>query len=372
MALVAVRVSDGAIVAMVGGADYQASAFNRAFDGRRQLGSTVKPLTWLFAFEDDPALSSSTPIPDQAIERQVGEDLWAPTNYDGEYKGVVSMGEALAQSRNVPAILVAERVGMKRLKSAWRSLGLSGATAFPSAALGAFDGTPVELAAAYTVFPGKGEAVRPRLVRSVRLPDGSEGWREGIERKRHTSERAAFLATDALVDVVETGTGRRVRSFGVRGVVGGKTGTTDNAHDAWFVGFTETLSVAVWVGFDKGKHLGLTGAQAAAPAWARFVSGSGTEGRGFASPDTVISVDLCMESGAIALVECPEQASAWFSVDTEPIEYCPFHGEIDEGEAARMRAIERVRERMGELGEEPPERQRRGWFRRRKAKAEAE
>ena len=125
MALVAIRAADGAIVAMVGGGDYGASGFNRAIDARRQVGSTVKALTWLFAFEDDPTLAPSTPIPDQPYEVVVGDETWAPKNYDGEYLGVVSMRDALAQSRNVPAVLLAERVGLARIQSGLKGLGLA-------------------------------------------------------------------------------------------------------------------------------------------------------------------------------------------------------------------------------------------------------
>jgi penicillin-binding protein 1B len=347
MALVAVRAADGAIVAMVGGGNYGASGFNRAMDARRQVGSTVKGLTWLIAYEDDPSMAPSTPIPDQPYEVQVGDEIWAPKNYDGEYLGVVSMQDALAQSRNVPAVLLAKRVGLARIQRGLRGLGLSRATRYPSVALGAFDATPVELAGAFTAFPGRGQAMRPRLVRSVRLPNGREGWAPAGPPPEAMSERAAFLATVSLVRVMTHGTGRRATKFGLTGVVGGKSGTTNDAHDAWFVGFTDTLSVAVWVGFDKGKNLGLTGSQAALPAWTRFVSASGTVGDGFDPPEGVVSVSMCDESGGVAIELCPEQSAAWFSTEAAPREPCPTHGELTEGEIARQKALDGVRENLG-------------------------
>ncbi len=348
IALVAVRAADGAIVAMVGGSNYGTSGFNRAVDARRQVGSTVKALTWLVAFEDDPTLAPITPIPDQPYEIEFGGETWSPKNYDGEYLGVVSMRDALAQSRNVPAVLIAERVGLDRLRRGLRGLGLRGATNFPSVALGAFDATPVELAGAFTVFPGHGQAARPRLVRSVRLPDGREGWERSRKLPVPLSERAAFLANVSLQRVMTHGTGRRASKFGLKGVVGGKSGTTDDAHDAWFVGFTDTLAVAVWVGFDKGKDLGLTGSQAALPAWTRFVSGSGTVGDGFPAPEGVVNVSLCKESGGVGVEACLEQESGWFSSEAAPQELCPLHQILDEGEVARQKALEGVRQELEE------------------------
>jgi penicillin-binding protein 1B len=346
MALVVVRAADGAVVAMVGGGNYGSSGFNRAMDARRQVGSTVKALTWLFAYEDDPSMAPTTPIPDQPYEVQVGDTVWAPKNYDGEYLGVVTMQDALAQSRNVPAVLLAERVGLRRIKSGLRGLGLSRATDFPSVSLGAFDATPVELAGAFTVFPGNGQAMPPVLVRSVRLPDGREGWHAPPAPPPPMSERAAFLATSSLARVMTHGTGRRASKFGLNGVVGGKSGTTDDAHDAWFAGFTDTLAVVVWVGFDKGKNLGLTGSMAALPAWTRFVSSSGTVGKGFEAPEGVISVSLCTESGGVTVEACPESEASWFSTEAAPQEPCPLHAELTEGEIARQKVLDAVRQEV--------------------------
>ena len=164
-----------------------------------------------------------------------------------------------------------------------------------------------------------------------------------------------------MVRVMTHGTGRRAVKFGLEGVVGGKSGTTDEAHDAWFVGFTDTLAVAVWVGFDKGKNLGLTGSQAALPAWTRFVSASGTVGDGLSAPESVTSVSLCDESGGVAVPACAEQSAAWFSVEAAPFELCPLHNELTEGDIARERALEAVRQEVHGTGE--PE-AKKGFFKR--------
>ncbi|MGB0639156.1 MAG: transglycosylase domain-containing protein, partial [Myxococcota bacterium] len=326
-ALVALDVKTGAVLAMVGGRKYGASTFNRATLGQRQVGSTIKPLTWLYAFEDDANLAPNSLILDEPIEREVNGKVWAPRNYDGEFVGELTMEEALAQSRNIPAILVAEMVGMESLARRWNLLGLTSAKPYPSASLGAFDASPTDLAAAYTVFPGMGRSVQPTLIRSVRLPDGEEGWTQDIRKQRVASARAAFLATTTLEAVMNGGTGKGAAAYGLSGFVGGKTGTTDNGRDAWFVGFTDSIAVAVWVGFDKQKDLGLTGAQAALPIWARFVAGSGRVGERPSPPDSVVSAPLCEETGQIALPECPSSNQGWFSEGSEEGGACELHAE---------------------------------------------
>jgi penicillin-binding protein 1B len=263
IALVAVRVRDGAIVAMVGGRSYARSQFNRAVFGERQVGSTVKPITFLAAFEDDPTQSPATVVVDEPIERTVDGKLWAPQNYDGRYVGAVTWRRALDQSRNVPAVLVAEQVGLRRLDQLSDALGLAAVEPYPSSALGAFGATPAALAGAYTVFPGGGLVARPRLVRAVRDAAGAQLWGEEGGVHRVVSGRAAFLATSMLRTVVTEGTAHSAAKYGAVGALGGKTGTTDELRDAWFVGFSETLVTAVWVGFDRGRDLGLTGGEAA-------------------------------------------------------------------------------------------------------------
>jgi penicillin-binding protein 1B len=318
MALVAVRVSDGAVVAMVGGRDYGASQFNRAINAHRQLGSTIKPLTALLAFEADLSMSPATRLPDEPFERTIDGKRWAPKNYDGRYLGDVDVRTTIVHSRNVPAVHLAEGVGMASLARQWKALGLSGATSRPSSALGAFEATPLEVAAAYTVFPGRGEWARPSLVRAATDDGGNLLWNEDPITVRRVSARAAWLATTLLEDVIDDGTGRAARRLGVTGAVGGKTGTTDQERDAWFAGFTGELAVAVWVGHDRGKDLGLTGAQAALPAWSQFVAGSGTAGRSFTRPKGLVQVTVCADTGLPPTDTCTETTQAWFTEGYAP------------------------------------------------------
>lgn len=325
MALVALRVSDGAVVALVGGRDYNQSPYNRALAARRQIGSTVKPLTALFAFEDDEALSPATVLDDSPIERVEDGKPWKPRNYDGTFLGPVTVRQALSQSRNIPAVLLSERVGMHDLATKWKSLGLSTATSWKSSALGGFDATPVELAGAYSVFPGGGTWHRPVLVRSAVDSDGAVLWTEEPVAARRTSARAAFLATNILEDVVRTGTGSAAARYGAKGAVAGKTGTTDDARDAWFAGFSRDYVVVVWVGFDRARDLGLTGSQAALPAWARFMAGTGSLSGSFQPPADVEQATVCAESHLPARPACPATEPEWFSRGSVPAELCPAH-----------------------------------------------
>jgi penicillin-binding protein 1B len=325
-ALVAVRVEDGAIVAWVGGRDYTNSPFDRAGHAWRQVGSTVKPLTLLSAFDDDSSLTPLSRVVDEPITRRIDGRTWTPRNYDGTWLGDISLRTALEGSRNIPAIKLAEEVGIPALQSDLRALGLSRATNLPSVALGAFPATPVEVAGAYTVFPGGGTAHTPYLVTRVDDPFGQPVLRFEPERRDVASARAAALATSVLEGVVQDGTGSRVSRYGVEGPVGGKTGTTDDYRDAWFVGFTPTLSVAVWVGADQGGGFGLSGSRGAIPLWAPFVAASNTLNGTFPRPTSVTTVTVCAESERVARPACPTVYSELVPADHVPDASCDVHG----------------------------------------------
>jgi len=363
MSLLAVRASDGAIVALVGGRDYGESQFDRVFSGRRQVGSTIKPLTWLFAFDADPTLSPATVIQDVPIERTVDGKVWTPRNYDGAFLETVSLRDALVSSRNIPAILLAERVGLRTLASRWQGAGLSGATDWPSAALGSFEASPIELAQAYSAFPRGGTTVKPGLLRAVSTVDGELLYEEPEPVARRIADSAAtFLVTDSMREVLVRGSGRRAASYGVKGAVGAKTGTTDDGRDAWLAGFTPDLVVIVWVGFDRGKAHGLSGGQAALPAWSRFVVGSGTMGGRIAAPKELQQAEVCRSTGLPPCEDCEERVQDWFRVNHVPAEDCG---------GGRWNLVEQLRETLGGRGEEQDETepkeegQRRGWFRKR-------
>lgn len=367
IALVAVRVRDGAVVALVGGRSYAGSQFNRAVNARRQVGSITKPLTYLAAFEADRSLSPLSPIDDSPIERKVSGKSWKPANYDGQYKGIITIRQALAESRNVPAVLMAERVGHATLQRRNEALGLLDATALPAGALGAYLASPLEVAGAYTVFPGRGELAPPRLVEAVTDAEGRAVWQEEAMTLPRASPRAAFLATRLLEAVIEEGTGRSAAKAGLRGSVGGKTGTTDEAHDAWFVGFTPELAVAVWVGFDRGRDLGLTGGEAALPTWTRFVLASGTARGGFKAPEGVERLRVCASDHlpAVEGADCGPTYEEWVSAGSLDAPKRGPDGQVDAGGPVEN-ALQSVKERLApEAGKA-----RRRWFGREEAEPE--
>jgi penicillin-binding protein 1B len=359
ISLVAVRVRDGAVVAMVGGRDFGTSQFNRAVHGRRQVGSTAKPFTYLAAFEEDPTLSPVSKVLDEPIERTVAGKSWSPKNYDGNYKGEIPLRQALAESRNIPAVLMAEQVGYGDLARRNKDLGLTGADDNPAASLGSFLGTPLELAGAYTVFPGAGNYAQPRLVETVVDPAGKKLWSEEAIVLPRASPRASFLSHRLLQAVLSEGTGRGAATFGVKGAVGAKSGTTDDARDAWFAGYTDELVVVVWVGFDKGKDLGLTGAEAAMPTWARFVAASGTMPGEFSVPSGLEKVSICRsdwlpveagtDCGAVLEEYLPAQALPGLRREKGDESAAP-------GPIARL--IDEVRRGVGGKPEEAPTRRR--------------
>ncbi len=316
MALVAMRVDDGSIVALVGGRSYGESQFDRALHGRRQVGSTIKPLSALLALERDPSLSPATVFEDAPLERSVDGKTWAPRNYDGGFRGSMTLRESLRVSRNIPAVLLAEQAGLGRLQEGWQRLGLSGATANPASALGSFTASPVELASAYTVFPGRGKVSAPLLVRRVDEEEGGPVASWDADRSRQSSAESAWLVGDMLQGVVQSGTGRKASAYGATGALGGKTGTTDDARDAWFVGYTPELVVAVWVGFDRDRSLGLTGGKAALPTWSRFVSWSGTTAGSYPRPSGLHFVDGCVACSPDG--SCLDDDGDWFRTGSEP------------------------------------------------------
>ena len=362
VALVALDPSNGNILAIIGGRSHTESAFNRASLGARHVGSTIKPLTWMFAYDADPSLGPTSTVSNRRLERRVSNGTWSPRNHDGSESDDISLDHALAMSLNIPAVHVSEVVGVEQLAVQLSTMGLS-PQALPSLALGAFEASPLDMASAYTVFPGQGKQTFGRIIDSIRLPNGDEMNPEPVKKQRVSKHRASFFAESSLVRSVEWGTARSAKRYGVGGYAGGKTGTTDGGRDAWFVGFTPSLVVAVWVGHDKGRNLGQTGAQAALPIWARFVAGSGRmRDEPTEVPDDAIAVPVCEETGHFAVPECPTSAEQWFVEGTAAGKTCTVHGAAPKGAAA---IIESLRKRVRSADSESRARRGWNWFKRR-------
>ncbi len=273
-AVVLMDVHGGAVRAWVGGRDYDDSRFDRARLAWRQTGSAFKPFVYGAAFEA--GFAPSQPILDEPyrLASDGGPD-WRPRNYSGRFEGRMSMREALVRSQNVPVIRLAAAVGDDRVRDFARRAGLTGEIpASPVAALGVTAASPLEMTVAYASIAGHGRRPVPRFVLRVEDADGDVLLETEPKHVDVTDSATAYLLTDILRDVVDRGTGAGVRSVGFRGAAGGKTGTTDDATDAWFVGFTSELVGTVWVGFDEVRPLPAraTGGGVAAPVWGRIMA----------------------------------------------------------------------------------------------------
>jgi penicillin-binding protein 1B len=329
--LLAVDPRTGEILAMVGGRSYNQSQFNRTTEARRQPGSVFKPFVYLAAFEyaADEGLTDLTPASltlDEPATFTFDDQIWEPKNYD-EYDGEVTLRRALAMSRNLGTIRVGERIGFDQVATLWRRVGV-GTTprGYPSITLGVFELTPIEVAQAYTIFTNGG------AVRSLRALDHMQAGTQTLQPapskvKPVARSETTYLVTNMLRSVLNEGTGAGARAGGFSLDAAGKSGTTNDLRDAWFVGFTRELLTIVWVGYDDNQPLGLTGSTAALPIWTDFMKAAlaGRPNESFEVPEGVTFVDIDHDTGMLATPSCPNVFTESFLVGTEPIEYCPLH-----------------------------------------------
>jgi penicillin-binding protein 1B len=331
-ALVAIDPTTGEVLALVGGRFYNQSQFNRATAARRQPGSTFKPFVYLAAFEhaaeaNRSDLTPATLVLDEPTTWAYDQQEWSPRNYDGEYDGMISLRRALALSRNVATIKVAEQAGFDKVAALWRRAKVGKALqGYPSIALGVFELTPMEVATAYTAFANNGVIKPPRSI--ARVVSGEDSLMpKAIEGPRIARESTTFLVTHMMRSVLNEGTGASARGNGFSLDAAGKSGTTNDLRDAWFVGFTPELLAVVWVGFDDNTPLGLSGTQAALPIWTDFMKRA-LAGRGslaFDTPEGIGFVEIDRDTGRLALPTCPRVTTEAFLAGTEPLEVCDLH-----------------------------------------------
>jgi penicillin-binding protein 1B len=327
-ALVALDPRSGAILAYVGGRSWADSQFDRVAQARRQPGSAFKPVVLLAALARGeagaPPFTLASLLLDEPLEVDTPQGAWRPANYEKEFHGAVTLRRAVEDSLNVPIVRVAQAVGPEAIVAVARRMGIESALApVPSLALGTSEISPLELARAYALLANGGERVEVRSafhVTDARLRPLLES---PPLREREFDPAEVRLVTSALEGVVDRGTGHSLRALGYRGPAAGKTGTTNDARDAWFVGYTPELVAAVWVGFDDGRPLGLTGARAALPIFARFLIGAlGPEGGSdFAEPPGLESVSIHAGSGLRAGFLCWGEPE-WFLAGSAPRERC--------------------------------------------------
>ncbi len=270
-AIVAIDNATGEIKAMVGGRDFNLSKFNRATQALRQVGSSFKP--YVYTAVIDEGGSPDDTILDAPVSFQTVSGPYSPHNYDNKFEGTITLRRALAQSRNIPALKLAERVGIKTVIDYAHRFGItSNIPAYLPVALGSAEVTPLEQTSAFSVFPNDGVRVAPRYITKVTDYEGRILEEEFSDIKDVVSSRTARIMTSMLREVVLHGTA--VAAAKMPYPLAGKTGTTNDFTDAWFVGFSPSLTCGVWIGYDEKKSLGEkeTGARAALPIWMQFMT----------------------------------------------------------------------------------------------------
>ncbi|PAF42833.1 PBP1A family penicillin-binding protein [Helicobacter sp. 11S02596-1] len=280
-AMVVTDTKTGKILALVGGIDHNKSAFNRATQAKRQLGSSIKPFIYQIAFDN--GYSTATRVPDVARsfnknynidtkEADKESEYWRPNNFSKSFKGLVTLKEALSHSLNLATINLVEMVGFDKIYNQLQDYGFKNVPRDMSIILGSFGISPLGAAKEYSIFSNYGTIVEPTLIASITDKDGNTTAFEPIKVKQVTSPQQAFLTISILKEVVSNGTGRRAKVNGIE--VAGKTGTTNNNVDGWFSGFTPSIQAIVWFGRDDNTPIGPkeSGGVIAPPVFAYFLT----------------------------------------------------------------------------------------------------
>ncbi|MDF1503373.1 PBP1A family penicillin-binding protein [Roseisolibacter sp. H3M3-2] len=326
-AMVALDPRSGDVRALVGGRRYERGNFNRVLRARRQPGSAFKPFVYAAALEA--GMSPATEVDDVPVEVQIGRQVWAPRNFDDEYLGHTTLRRALMKSANAATVRVSRSLGEAKVVERARKNGIvSKIEPNPAIALGAAEVTPLELVSAYAPFANGGFRVVPRLVTRIAGVDGATLWTSEPSKVGVMDARDAYLLTSMLKSVVEEGTATAVRSAGVRDPVAGKTGTTNDGTDVWFVGYTPTLVAGFWFGYDEPRSMGrgASGGRLAAPAWAEFYAAGWKErGQDWQPPAGLVQRRIDAYNGQLAGEWCPVTRDEWFRAGTEPTERCAEH-----------------------------------------------
>jgi penicillin-binding protein 1A len=326
-ALVALDPTTGDVLAIVGGSDAVEFPYNRAVRSRRQPGSAFKPFVYAAALEH--GYSPVSMLKDLHSIRLGDREEWTPRNHE-DSPDAQTLREALAQSNNEAAVALQQKVGSKAVLRVAGAAGLDDLPDVPSLALGSGLVSPLDLTAAYAIFPNGGRAITPRGIRRVLDASGEAVLdEEPAAGTRVLSEPSAFQALTMLRDVVDVGTGAGARALGVTFPAGGKTGTTNEFHDAWFVGFTTSVVAGVWVGYDQPDAIGKEAyaAKVALPIWADFMRRVERQrpAGAFELPPGIRTAKFCRESYRRAVSGCPAYTEYFKEGDDIPSEKCPIH-----------------------------------------------
>lgn len=329
IAILSVDPRSGGIRALVGGA-YNPTSFDRTVQMRRQPGSAFKTFAFLAAIESRKFTPASLLLDAPVRVALEGDRFWEPQNYDERYRGRVTLREAFEKSLNVPTVRMTSNLGLGRVVRVADKFGFDAEfKQIPALPLGVDEVSVRELTGAYTVFPNRGERVVPYLIAEIRDRRGKALYTHRRKKVAVTDPATAHLMHSLLRGVVRRGTASRLRRYGLAHVAG-KTGTTNNYRDAWFVGYTPDLVTTVWVGCDRGTPLRLSSAEAALPIWGSYIREVRTERGEMTPPAGVATRDIDPESGFLWAEGCPGPFREVFLSGTAPTRHCPrgFFGTI--------------------------------------------
>jgi penicillin-binding protein 1A len=343
-ALVAVDVASGGILAMVGGRDFKESPFNRATQAPRQPGSGFKPFVYTAAIDngfspadtimDAPIVipGAGTPLVLEGTDPPIEEPTdWLPENYTREHQGMVRLRHALKRSINVPAVELGMLVGPETVAQYARDMGISTPLASVySLALGSAEVRLIDMVRAYGVLANQGIRLEPYAIERIEDRNGRVLEIHSTVSTEVVSPQTAYIVTSMLESVLESGTGWAARAWGFQHPAAGKTGTTNDCTDAWFVGFSPRVVCGVWGGFDDRRSLGekMTGARVALPVWTEFMKAAhvGLPREPFERPPGIIVRPICESTGMLAGRDCPEIIEEVFIQGNEPLRPCDVHG----------------------------------------------
>jgi len=328
-ALVAMDVHTGEVLALVGGRNYKQSSFDRAVQAKRQPGSSFKVFVYTAAIDN--GFTPGDVEFDAPVLIRTGRSLYAPANWDRKFYGPMTLREGLAQSRNLVAVRLTRYVGPEVVAEYAHRMGIaSPLKPVLSIGLGTVEVAPIEMATAFCTLANQGCRVEPVFIRRIVSRDGEiiEEWfpQQG---EQVLSPQTSFLVTSMMQSVINSGTATGIRRRGFTRVAAGKTGTTDDFTDGWFVGFTPEIACAVWVGFDTKQTIyrGASGSSCAAPIWAEFMKAAtdSLPPSTFKMPEGIVTRNICTLTGQLATPDCPHNRTEYFLQGTEPAVFCQYH-----------------------------------------------
>lgn len=328
-AVIVMQPKTGYVLAMVGGRSYGVSQFNRITQAWRQPGSAFKPLVFISALD---RFTPCSPLSNEPKTYELDGKSWKPENFELISEERVSVRDALARSINLATVDLAMKIGLEHIVNTARTFQFSTPLKpYPSLALGAYEVIPLELARAFCAFAADGVLPYPLSLKAVVDENGNILQRRHMTIKGIISPAKAFIMTSMLQSAVTEGTARSLRTMGVTYPVAGKTGTTNNFRDAWFVGYTPDILALVWVGFDDGASIQATGSAAALPIWAELIKAIPryVSGNWFRMPAGVVRRNVCVGSGQLPIPGiCPETVEEVFLADNVPAHTCRMHRRV--------------------------------------------